>query len=237
MPENKDPNHKWHERLPNDLGGLSTEIVVSVDIPLTTHGPNLEDLVQWVHWQLTVDSWHIRRHPEYEDHQVALLQHHPEWSLSGAEIPTGVVNDKSHHVRLWFEHSVDWLTIHPWQKLHPKWVWEPPSHYFGLYLLLKKFLFLFGLQQMPQFMPQFWISSLHCVSKWPETLAESDEDRVNKRAILVVSEQSLKYALGSPAALLKTCQTSRNLNFLNWSSNTLLTDPDPQWITLSRLRM
>ena len=143
MPENKDPNHKWHERLPNDLGGLSTEIVVSVDIPLTTHGPNLEDLVQWVHWQLTVDSWHIRRHPEYEDHQVALLQHHPEWSLSGAEIPTGVVNDKSHHVRLWFEHSVDWWTIHPWQKLHPKWVWEPPSHYFGLYLLLKKFLFLF----------------------------------------------------------------------------------------------
>ena len=129
MPENKDPNHKWHERLPNDLGGLSTEIVVSVDIPLTTHGPNLEDLVQWVHWQLTVDSWHIRRHPEYEDHQVALLQHHPEWSLSGAEIPTGVVNDKSHHVRLWFEHSVDWWTIHPWQKLHPKWVWEPPSHY------------------------------------------------------------------------------------------------------------
>ena len=95
----------------------------------------------------------------------------------------------------------------------------------------------FGLQQMPQFMPQFWISSLHCVSKWPETLAESDEDRVNKRAILVVSEQSLKYALGSPAALLRTCQTSRNLNFLNWSSNTLLTDPDQQWITLSRLRM
>ena len=43
-------------------------------------------------------------------------------------------------------------------------------------------------------------------------------------------------ALWSPAALLKTCCTSRNLNFSNWSSDMLLTDPDQRWIALSRLR-
>ena len=60
MPENKDPNHKWHEGLPNDLGGPSTKIVVSVDVSLTIHSHNLQNLIQWVHWQLTVGSQHIR---------------------------------------------------------------------------------------------------------------------------------------------------------------------------------
>ena len=40
----------------------------------------------------------------------------------------------------------------------------------------------------------------------------------------------------SPAALLKMCHTSRNLNFLNWSSNMLLTDPVQRQIALLRLR-
>ena len=44
-------------------------------------------------------------------------------------------------------------------------------------------------------------------------------------------------AIWSPATLLKTCCTLRNLNFLNWSSDTLLTDPDQWQIALSRLRM
>ena len=39
-----------------------------------------------------------------------------------------------------------------------------------------------------------------------------------------------------PAALLKMCHTSRNWNFSNWSSDTLLTDPDHCRIALSRLR-
>ena len=43
-------------------------------------------------------------------------------------------------------------------------------------------------------------------------------------------------ALWSPAALLKMCRTLRNLNFSNWSSDMLLTDPDQRQIALSSLR-
>ena len=39
----------------------------------------------------------------------------------------------------------------------------------------------------------------------------------------------------SPAALLKMCCTSRNLDFLNWWREKLLTFPDHHWITLLRL--
>ena len=133
------------------------------------------------------------RHPEYVGCWVTLPQHLPEWSLSWGWNPhwSGQWQVTLCQTQAWaWCGPVDYTSTtkdSSWTSLR-----SAPSGNFGLYLLLKVFLFLFSLWWMPWPIPQLQITFFHCVSKWPETLMESDEDRVNKRAIWVVSEQPLK---------------------------------------------
>lgn len=58
------------KRLPDDLGRLSTKIVIPVNVPLTIHGHNLDNLVQQVHWQSMVGSQHVR----FEEDKIGIRE-------------------------------------------------------------------------------------------------------------------------------------------------------------------
>ena len=90
-PEDEDPDDQWDEQLPDYLWGLSTEIIVSVDIPLPVNGHNLKDLIEWVHGELTISGWYVHqiwtRQGLHLDHLLWFIKWTYQVSESHQDVP------------------------------------------------------------------------------------------------------------------------------------------------------